>query len=259
MLFVSAFNFVPFYLKPKIMNPVYADYVGQGMITFSYDDGSMDNYTTALPLHEKYNIPATFNVNTRYLIHGATQADTHFGVKEIAYSEQRGAEIASHSHTHPNLTTLNESNVLLELNLSKNMLSKYVSRIETFAVPDSQYNATTRDIIANSGDYVAARVYSNEQNSIPPIDLFWLKSSLALGSSHIFATNVKPVIDSAVTNKTWCILMLHKVIENPTGVNITPAMLEQILSYVVSLGRNQLLPINTRDGVRFTTGLGDYY
>lgn len=39
----------------------------RALIAFSFDDGRLDNYTNALPILKKYNLPATFNVTTGYI------------------------------------------------------------------------------------------------------------------------------------------------------------------------------------------------
>lgn len=37
------------------------------LISLSFDDGRLDNYTTALPILRKYGLPATFNITTGYV------------------------------------------------------------------------------------------------------------------------------------------------------------------------------------------------
>ena len=36
-------------------------------ISFSFDDGRIDNYTKAYPILKKHNLPATFNITTGYI------------------------------------------------------------------------------------------------------------------------------------------------------------------------------------------------
>ena len=251
-MFVNSYNFVPHYLKKKIYYPELSEYTGQGLITLSYDDGRIDNYEIALPLHEKYGIPLTLNIPT-VCITDSMEGRMH--AKETRYAYLRGAEIASHTHSHPFLDQLIPSHISLELERSKKILDLYAGGVDSIAIPNSSYDQTTRDIIANTGIYKAARVYSNEQNPIPVPDLFWIKSSIALDTTHVFETDIKPIIDYAVTNNTWCVLMMHRIMAEPTGSAVTPDMLETILSYIASLGRSTLLPVHTMRALRFTNGI----
>lgn len=251
-MYVNTYNFVPHYLKKKIYNPVASDYVGQGLITLSYDDGRIDNYEIALPLHEKYGIPLTLNVPTVCI---TTSMEGRMWAKETRYAYLRGAEIASHTHSHPFLDQLIPSHISLELERSKKILDLYAAGVNSIAIPNSSYDQTTRDIIASTGIYKAARVYGDEHNAIPVLDAFWIKSAIALDATHAFETHIKPVIDYAVTNKTWCVLMMHRIMVEPIGSAVTPGMLESILSYIASLGRSVLLPANTMKALAFANGI----
>lgn len=39
----------------------------KALITFSFDDGRVDNYTIAFPILKKYGLPATFNITTGFV------------------------------------------------------------------------------------------------------------------------------------------------------------------------------------------------
>lgn len=41
--------------------------MNESLISLSFDDGRLDNYTTALPILRKYGLPATFNITTGYV------------------------------------------------------------------------------------------------------------------------------------------------------------------------------------------------
>jgi peptidoglycan/xylan/chitin deacetylase (PgdA/CDA1 family) len=238
-----------------IIHPRFADYAGQGMITFSYDDGFNSAYSLALPLHEKYGIPCTFNII------GGRVEDFHisrfFDPFMLSDADHRGAEIASHGYYHDvGLTDKSDEDVTFELADSKRVLSQYASRVETIAIPFSQYDARVKALVAQH--YSAARGNGGIANSVPPTDRYQLYSALTVLNTTTFA-QIKTVIDDAVATKKWAILMLHNVSEAAgTTYEIKPALLEQILQYVSSLGKANILPVNTRDGIRFALGLGDY-
>lgn len=77
------------------------------VISFSFDDGRLDNYTVAYPIMKKYRIPATFNITTGY-IEGRFQEGqlTHGKPMNIQmvndlYNEP-DFEIACHGYWHLN-------------------------------------------------------------------------------------------------------------------------------------------------------------
>lgn len=225
-----------------IDNPI--RYSGQGMVTLSYDDGFKNNYTKALPLHQKYNIPLSLNI-----IAGNLQKQPRFMTRfEVRDSRRRGAEIASHSYSHENLTTKTDAELHFEFGESLKVLSDIVGDVETFAVPYSQYNEDIKSI--GSQYYSAIRVHGDKQNDIPPSDPYWLNCAIAVRNSTTFL-DVKNAIDTAVSNQKWCIIMLHGINEENDGeYEITPQLLEEILQYIASFDESQLLPVNTKDGIQ---------
>lgn len=243
---------------PYIENPTAWD--GQALITLLYDDGRIDNYTTALRLHEKYKVPATYHVigNRMGWTREYALRNDYMHHFEVWDTDRRGVEISSHSHTHPRFADIAPEEVLDEFHLSKAALEEHTQTpVVTLAVPHSAYSPEVRDLVASQVQgYTGARVYGAVNEQIPPTDRWWLKSALALDRSHTFA-DVKPLIDAAVADREWCILMLHRVDYTSTGSDITPEFLEEILAYIRTYDEIELLPVSMRDGLKFTMGL-DY-
>lgn len=239
-----------------INNPVYADLKGQAMITMSYDDGFNNNYDIAVPLHEKYNIPATFNIIGKRVIDPSYWSGYVDDVK-VRDIDRRGFEIGSHSYYHDiNLTDKPDGEVHFEMSESLKILSSMVKRIETIAIPFSAYDARIRAIAMQY--YRAVRVGGTAQQNYPPADRYEIRVAYYVTNTTTF-DQVKSVIDAAVTNKKWCIIMLHGIDPLADSLyEITPNLLEQILQYIGSFGRNTLLPVNMRDGIRFAMSEGDY-
>lgn len=240
-----------------IDNPSIFDYKGQALITLSYDDGLLNNFYYALPLHEKYNIPATFNI----IGIKQTQPQERFQFmdeRKIRYCFDRGIEIASHSYYHEKeLITETDEELHFEFSESIKVLEEVVGKgnVETLAVPFSKYDDRVRTIAMQY--FKGVRVWENLQNDKPPQDRYWLHSVLDTQITTKL-DDIKAVIDDAVANNKWCIIMLHGVVPTPTTrYEITPQLLEQTLQYIKSFGKDVLLPINTKDALKFT--LGDSY
>lgn|GEM_PF-2566727 len=232
-----------------IRNPVYEDFKGQAMITFSYDDGWNSIYEYALPLHEKYGIPATFNIIARMVVEEKFHSQ-YFSPEKVIDSAKRGIEIASHSYYHDiALTEKTDEEIHFELSESKKILSELAGDVETFAVPYSLYDDRVKNIAEQY--YRGVRVFGQKLNNIPPDDVYRLYSAVAVTNKTTFE-EVKQKIDEAVNKKKWIIIMFHGI--NPkkeTYYEITPELLEQIMEYVSSFDKDYLLPINTRDALLF--------
>lgn len=79
----------------------------KSLISLSFDDGRMDNYNIVYPILKKYNLPATFNITTGYIL-GKIKAEdlcpeepmTIEMVRELFADSQM--EIAGHGYYHLN-------------------------------------------------------------------------------------------------------------------------------------------------------------
>ncbi len=235
-----------------IDNPITTEFNNQAMVTLSYDDGFLNNYNLALPLHEKYGIPATFNIITSNITNSK-----FMNAEKILNCHHRGVEIASHSHNHVNLPNSTDEEIIFECAESKQILESIigVGEVETIAIPFSQYDDRVKDIVSQY--FKGIRVYGDISNSIPPADRYHLHSAIAVGNTTTFE-QVKTVIDYAITNNRWSIIMLHGI-NNGTKdqYEISQRLLDEILKYIAMQGRDRLLPVSTKDGLKLS--LGDTY
>lgn len=234
------------WITNKIVNPSAKDFKGQAMITFSYDDGLDTFYDFALPLHEKYGIPATDNIIAGRIKDGARTM--FLDADQIKDMYTRGVEIGSHSYSHVDgLTTLSDEDLDFELRESKAVLEQIVPKVQTIGIPFSMYDERVKAAVKKY--YKAARNFEHLQNDIPPADKLWLHTAIAVTNETTF-DQIKQRIDQAVKNKNWCIIMLHGIDpDNRDLYEIKPALLEEVLAYVANLGRDKILPVNTIDGV----------
>lgn len=96
-------------------------------ITFSYDDGALQDVRLA-ELFNKYNIKATFNLNSELL---DSKTDSTSKPHEKVYREDvkevyKGHEVAVHTLTHPNLTTLDENEIIRQVEEDRKNLESLV-------------------------------------------------------------------------------------------------------------------------------------
>ncbi|MFI2857355.1 stalk domain-containing protein [Paenibacillus sp. JSM ZJ436] len=218
-------------------------YKGQALVTLSYDDGYRNWYNNALPLHSKYNFPGTFNIIGNKIYSGE---EGFMNSSHVWVSHDLGIEIASHTQTHPFLTTQTESEIREEFKTSKFILEDLVGEVSTIAIPYSAYNDDIREIALDYFDGV--RVFSRETNTENNYDPHWLKSFAVVNTTE-FST-IQGWIDRAIEEKSWVIIMLHGITEERLGeYETTPQILGQVMQYINDQGKDKIMPVSTRDGV----------
>ncbi|HEY6736218.1 MAG TPA: polysaccharide deacetylase family protein [Candidatus Saccharimonadia bacterium] len=206
----------------------------RGIISVTYDDGWHNQYTNALPIMNKYGLKGTY-----YIISGElTNQPDYMTVAEIAALKSAGNEIASHSVTHPDLTTVTATKLTNELKNSQATLqSKFGGSVTDFAYPYGAYNAKT--IAAASLYYQTQRSTDSGYNTKDNLTLTNLKVQ------NIFNTTtpaqVQAWINQAAKDHSWLILVYHEVGTTPidptdTQYTTTPADLDAEMAMVKNSG-----------------------
>lgn len=143
ILLDSGYNFITFDDLPdieRIKKP----------ILLTYDDGYEDNYNYLFPILKKYNVKATIaivlnNIGvSRYL--NQQQIKTMFESKLVSFQ--------SHTLSHIDLNTIDESQIEFELSESKSQISKLIKK-EPVAIfyPYGSYSANVLKIAEKYYEY----------------------------------------------------------------------------------------------------------
>ncbi len=155
-------------------------------ITFSFDDGVLQD-KRLIALLDKYNLKATFNLVSGYL--GITskrktkdgEVDHPF-VKPTEIKEiYKNHEIAGHTLSHFNLTTMDEETINLQVREDKRLLEEWSGReIQGMAYPcgGTNSNAYTADVLRKSGLMKYARTNKMSFKFDMPKDLLLLDMSV---------------------------------------------------------------------------------
>ena len=113
-------------------------------VILTFDDGYEDNYTNLFPLLQKYHVKATI-----FVIGSAPSNQEHMAtdaqIREMSTSGL--VSIQSHSHTHPDMDSLNYEQTQYEMAQSK----KYITRIAgkeplVLCYPTGRYNDYTLEL-----------------------------------------------------------------------------------------------------------------
>lgn len=212
-------------VKPPIVPPS-----SKGMVTFSFDDSWISQYTVALPILEKAGIKGTFYITTEPIQKAWDDFMVPSQVKEIA---NKGHEIGDHTTTHPHLTKLSQSNITKEVTDSKKYLENLIgTSVTTFAYPYGEFNATVKNAVKSAG-YLSARGINDGLNKNTS-DKYNLLSPCILKSTPF--SEIKESIDNAISNDGWYILCFHEIRPDGDEYSLTESQFQQIVDYVKSVG-----------------------
>lgn len=167
-----------FFNKENNMN--FKDQSKQKAVTFSYDDGVMQDIKL-IELLNKYNLKCTFNLNSELL--GSPGALDRVG-KVIAHNKiapndvkhvYDGHEVAVHTLTHPNLTALDEPEIIRQVEQDRLNLSELVGyEVVGMAYPCGGVNNDDRvaEIIKNNTGVKYSRTITNTDSFDPQKNLY---------------------------------------------------------------------------------------
>ncbi len=215
------------------------DIHAQPLISITFDDASQTVYDTGFPILNSQGIPATFYFITGFL--------TDPWKTQLRSMEDSGWEIGSHTVTHPDLTKLSPSELLFELNQSKNDLEAAGLTITGFAYPYGSAHNNGAVLRQVKQTYSYARSVHLGYNS-PIIDQYALTSQTPTISTSL--ETMKSWVDEAIENDQWLIISLHTVDNTGDTYSITPSTLSELADYIKSKANAGIIrAVTMRDGI----------
>ncbi|MBC8335861.1 MAG: polysaccharide deacetylase family protein [Anaerolineales bacterium] len=138
-------------------------------VVISFDDGRLDIYENAFPIMQKYDFQGVF-----YVLSGGLNDETLVGVDALKEMAAAGWEIGSHSHSHADLSKLNENDSYREVVDSRRSLEKALELpITSFAYPFGAVTDTAGAQVHIAGYQSAVGLgYTDHQG---PGNLFYLQ------------------------------------------------------------------------------------
>ncbi len=183
----------------------------EGILTFTFDDAEVTQYTNAIPILAKYNFSATTYVPTNFIgyMDGKLNLDQ---LKEMEYVY--GWDVSSHTLAHFDLARIGfDSRIENEIVKSKQYLidNGFSKGVEHFAYPFGTFdNDYTMELVKKH--YKSARAVRGNIETLPPADDYRLRVMYVFNNTN--PDHVLNRIDQAIENRDWVILVNHGIVDS---------------------------------------------
>lgn len=197
------------------------------MITFTFDDAHISNYTHAFPHFKANGFRATeFVIGSQVDVNPDRMTSEQ--IKELSNS---GWEIACHSFSHQDSTNVSNLDLINDLILNKTFLEDLINKpVLTHAIPFGKFNDST--VQMTRGVYEASRRTRSAFMEYGDVDNLhqcpgWFFDTLDLPS-------MKSVIDDLMNQDKpkWLIIGLHGISNDIRPDLVSESELIELLEYI---------------------------
>jgi peptidoglycan/xylan/chitin deacetylase (PgdA/CDA1 family) len=117
------------------------------VVVITFDDGDITNFTAGLPQLTERSMPAEFYITTDWIGN-----EYSMSADQLRKLDEMGMAVDSHGKTHKYLSDLDDAEMRLELEVSKQTLEKILGKpINTIALPGGRGDQRTRAIAKELG------------------------------------------------------------------------------------------------------------
>ncbi|KCZ73551.1 putative xylanase/chitin deacetylase [Candidatus Methanoperedens nitroreducens] len=213
------------------------------LVTFVFDDGWKSTVDASHILNDSLFSGVSAIVTDMPDISPAYMNWTQIQELQNTY----GWEIASHTTSHADMSTLNKSRLESELGDSKTALTDKGLDVYNFISPYGAYNYLTEAYVMRY--YDSDRIVSDGPIA-PPYDEFPLYARHIQNTTTL--SEVKEWVDSAIINNSWLILVLHRIVDsNPMAEEWTGDDLASLAQYIESKGELRVVTIREAQTTSF--------
>jgi peptidoglycan/xylan/chitin deacetylase (PgdA/CDA1 family) len=220
--------------KPTTLYP-------NGVITIGFDDGYVDQYTTARPVLDKYGFPATCYVIQDLI--PATASGTYMGLDQLkSLQDLSGWEIAAHAATVANhnitggFSALTDTQLRAEFEPHKRWLLKngFTSGANHFAYPQGFWSEAS---VAVAREYfTTARTIQGAFFSGPRL-ADWQRTHCYPINAGTASGTLTALVDAVKANKSWLQVYTHRVLgTGASGTQIDTATFTTFIDYIATQG-----------------------
>ncbi len=190
-------------------------------ISLTFDDGTADHWQRGMALWDDYGFKVTLGIISSLF--------PQERIPQLAEAHAAGHELANHSSTHPDLSTLSTQDVRMELSACRSFLLHSVPGLEyvpTVIYPYENFNDTVMNVLQDEGYLFARSGYQGiveyaELNDVWNPPLLHLYSWANLNTLPVSMWN--DTTDWAVSQGGWLVEQCHGIgAEGEPGVGWNP-------------------------------------
>lgn len=191
-------------------------------ITFTFDDCLSNQYSTAVPLLDKYGFKGSFYLVTNWMGSG------HYSYNDAKKMAANGHEIGSHTVSHANLNT---GNYISEMSNSKSAIEQNVgNKVTTIVYPNCVAPSSENECAKY---YIGGRICNGQVEGPTPQNYFEI-GSLICGNQGYYnsLSDFQKACNSAKDKKGWAVFLIHEI-DNGSGYSpLSSSVFEQTLSFL---------------------------
>lgn len=205
-----------------------------GVLSFDFDDCYSSQYTAAQKLSQ-YRFPGT--LYTICDVVGTAGFLTEAQMKEM--ERVHGWSIAAHAYTKVNhdarLTSLSSTALAEDMRRSREWLaSRGFRALDFIAYPGGKFNPTVLDETRRQFG-LGRTVKSRQHETWPPSDAYKVRALSIQSTTTV--SELQAEIDAAYSNKTWLILIFHRLVSSAgTGNDWLQSDFNTIVDYAATKG-----------------------
>jgi peptidoglycan/xylan/chitin deacetylase (PgdA/CDA1 family) len=217
------------------------------VVSLTFDDSNLDQYTNALPILQQYGMHGTFYVITGYI--GVNSG--YMTLPQLQEIANDGNEIGGHTVLHPYMTHISTDEAIREACDGRNTLLKWGFSPTDFAYPYSDQNAAVQGIIQHCG-YNSGRLDEDLQgphscsgcditDPVPPPNAYAIKAPDSVKDDWTLS-DLENLVTGAESKGGWLPLTFHHICDDDCNTySVSPAILSSFLAWL----QNQNVQVKT--------------
>lgn len=218
------------------------------VVSLTFDDSNLDQYTNALPILQQYGMHGTFYVITGYI--GVNSG--YLTMPDLQAIANDGNEIGGHTVLHPYMTHITADEATREACDSRNTLLNWGFSVTDFAYPYSDQNSAVQSIVKHCG-YNSGRLDEDLKgphscqsgcpltDSIPPSDPYGIATPDAVKDDWTLS-DLESLVTNAESTGGWLPLTFHHICDDDCNAySVSPAIFSSFLAWL----QNQNVQVKT--------------
>lgn len=224
-----------------------------GVVTFSFDDSEITQFTVAKPYMDRYGYGGTAFVITERCLNGNGSTDYFTTTQAHQMEDKSGWEVGYHAYSNATHTAtytgIPQTDLMTDVRLARQwLITEGFKAAEHLAYPKGIYDAPTLGLLRPHFRTARGNIIGTTAETVLPADPMRLRMlNLQPTDPVSVATNA---IDAAFTGGHWLIFAFHQLVTTPVGgqpqYSITG--FQQIVDYCATKG----IPVRTTSEVMRT-------